>query len=149
MGFFDRIRKGKLFFGKKEPSIVVAFFFREKRYILEEFDMDFRQDTNDKNQPESDVYGGLITLTISETPDEWLTAWMMNLQEKHDGELRFLINAPKIMESAALHIVFKDAYCVSYQKVIHPAGAGLLTTLIISPRVVKIGQEEFENKRKY
>lgn len=148
MGFFDRIRKGRLFFGKQKPAIVVEFLFREKKYILEEFDIDFRQDINEKNQPDSEVYGGLITITISEPPSENLTAWMMNLQEKRDGEFRFLVNSAKIVEGAALQISFKEAYCVSYQKVIHPIGAGLLTTLIISPKTIKIGNEEFENIRK-
>jgi len=149
MGFFDRIRKGKLFAGKKElPTFVVRFLFRGKTYILEEFDLDFKQDINDKNRPDGEVYGGLITLTISEPPGEWLTAWMMNSFEKHDGEFHFFINSEKIMEGAAMQLSFKDAYCISYQQTMNPKGAGLLTTLIISPRTVKIMNEEFENKWK-
>jgi hypothetical protein len=146
MGFFDRIRKGKLFFGKTEPQIVVEFLFKGKKYVLEAFDMDFGQDTNARNQPEGEVSGGVITFTISEPPDEWLTAWMLNLNERRDGEFRFLINSYKITESAALNIAFKEAVCVSYQKVIHPVGVGLLTTLVISPRWVRVGNEEFENR---
>ncbi|MCL1941989.1 MAG: hypothetical protein FWF54_00325 [Candidatus Azobacteroides sp.] len=149
MGFFDRIRKGRLFFGKPgNPSMVVEFLFRGKKYILEEFDLEFRQDVNDKNKPDSEVYGGMITLTISETPDEWINAWVMNTYEKQDGEFRFLVNGPKIVESAAMHISFKEAYCISCRKVMTPKGAGLLTTLIISPRKLKIGGEEYESRWK-
>lgn len=149
MGFFDRIRKGKLFFGKTStPSLVVEFLFREKKYILEEFDMEFRQDVDANFKPESDVYGGILTLTISETPDEWINAWMMNPYEKRDGEFRFLVNGAKITEGAALHVSFKEAYCISYQKIMNPKGAGLLTTLIISPHKLRVGKEEFENKWK-
>ncbi|MDH6311109.1 hypothetical protein M2451_003977 [Dysgonomonas sp. PFB1-18] len=149
MGFFDRIRKGKLFFGKTEtPSMVVEFLFRGKKYILEEFDLEFRQDVNDRNKPDSEVYGGIITLTISETPDEWINAWMMNPYEKRDGEFRFLVNNNKIVEGAAMHMAFKEAYCISYQKTMNPKGAGLLTTLIISPHKVIVGNEEYENRWK-
>jgi hypothetical protein len=148
MGFFDRIRKGKLYFGKKEPLVVVQFLFGGKTYILEEFDMNFRQDTNEKNQPDSDIYGGLISLTFGETPDENINRWMMNTYERQDGEFRFLINTVKLMEGAALHILFKNAYCINYRKVIIPNGAGLLTTLTISPGFIRIGNEEFDNDRK-
>lgn len=148
MGFFDRIRKGKLFFGKKEPSIVVEFAFRGQKYILEEFDIEFKQDVNDKNKPDSETYGGLITITISDTPDEWINLWMMNLHEKRDGEFRFLSNDGRIVEGAQLKISFKDAFCVDYQKVMNPNGAGLLTTLMISPRYIRMGNEEFENRWK-
>jgi hypothetical protein len=148
MGFLDRIRKGKLYFGKREPLMVVRFLFREKTYILEEFDISFSQDVNERNQPDSDTSGGLISITLSETPAESIQQWIMNPYEKRDGEFRFLINTPKITEGAALHISFRDAYCVSYRKVINPAGAGLLTTLTILPEWLKIGNEEFKNSRK-
>lgn len=145
MGFFDRIRKGKLFFGKKEPVVVVAFFFKGKKYILEEFDLEFKQDINGKNQPDSSVYGGVITITISDPPDSSINEWMMNTYDKQNGEFRFLLNTPKIVEGAAFHIHFKDAYCINYQKTASPAGYGLLTTLTISPRLIQIGNDEFEN----
>ena len=147
MNFFEKIRSIK-WFEKKEAEMVVAFSFRGNTYILDEFDIDFRQDTDDKNQPYSETYGGLITITTSDVPDEFLTAWMMNLHETRDGEIRFIPDANQMAEGAVLYVLFKDAYCVSYQKVMHPSGIGTQTTLIISPRYVKIGNEEFENKRK-
>ena len=147
MGFFDKIRKGKLFSGKKElPSTIVEFIFRQKRYIIEEFDMEFLQDVDSKNRPDSETYGGRITVAFSDTPDESINAWMMNQYEKRDGEFRFLLNSGKIMEGASLHIKFKEAYCISYQKVMNTSGPGLRTTLVISPRSIQIGNEEFENR---
>ena len=128
--------------------MVVALLFRGNTYILDEFDINFSQDTDDKNQPNSETYGGIITLTTRDVPDEFLTAWMMNLHETRDGEIRFIPDADEMTEGTALYVSFKDACCVSYQKVMHPSGAGTQTTLIISPHRVKIGNEEFENKRK-
>lgn len=148
MGFFDRFRKGKLFYGKNMPVMVTEFRFMKKKYILEEFDLEFRQDVNEKNKPDSDTYGGILTLTFSETPDQWINLWMMNPYEKRDGEIRFLTNESKITEGAALIVTFQDAYCISYQKTLNPKGAGTLTTLIVSPHKIKVGTEEFENKWK-
>lgn len=147
-GFFNRIRKGKLYAGKKEPAVVVHFQFKGHTYILEEFDLDFRQDVNDKSKPEGDTYGGLITLTISEEPKEELFGWMMNSLEKQGGEIRFLANKEKITEGALMQISFKDAYCISFQQVMSPQGAGMLTTFVLSPRHLQIDTEVFENKWK-
>lgn len=146
MGFFDRLRKGKLFFGKKEPAMIVRLGFRGKEYILEEFDLEFRQDLDDRNKPAGDTYGGLITLTISEEPGEWLTAWMMNTFEKQDGQITFYLNGDKITEGAAFQLEFREAYCISYQQTMNPQGAGLLTTIIISPHIIRAGSEEYVSK---
>lgn len=149
MGIFDRFRKEKLFFGSSSlPSVVVAFIFKGKRYTLEEFDIEFNQDVDHKNRPDSEVQGGLITLTMSETPGSDLTKWMMNDLERQSGEFRFFSNKGKIDEGSLLDIVFKDAYCISYQKVVVPGGAGVLTTLILSPHRLKIGENVYESNWK-
>lgn len=149
MGLFDRFRSGKVFFGSsKLPSIVVAFIFKGKRYILEEFDLEFSQDVDSRNRPDSDVKGGLITLTISEAPGSDLTQWMMSSLERQSGEFRFFANGDKIDEGSLLDIVFKDAYCISYQKVVVPKGSGVLTTLIISPHQLEIGEDVYESSWK-
>lgn len=145
MGFFDKIRSGRLFFGKKEPSIIVQMMFRDRKYIVEEFDLEFKQDVNSKGKPDSMPHGGLITITISDVPDDNINDWMMDSFRKQNGEFRFLTNDGMIREGAQLNIKFEDAYCVHYQKVINPVGAGVLTTLVISPRVLKIGNEVFKN----
>jgi hypothetical protein len=148
MGFFDKIRKGRLFFGKKEPEMVVQFLFKGKKYILEEFDLEFDQDLDYKGKPDSQVYGGKLTVTLSDVPDENINWWMMDPYKKQDGEFRFLKNDRMIKEGALLHILFKDAYCIDYQKIMNPQGAGVLTTLVISPHYLRIGNEEFENEWK-
>lgn len=143
MGFFEKIRSGRLFFGKKEPLTIVRFEFEKRHYILEEFDLEFKQDVDAKGRPDSPVHGGLITITFSDIPDENINAWMLNLSQKKDGEFRFFTNDRMIMESAKLQIRFENAYCVTYQKTVSPMGAGVLTTLVIAPETIKIGNEEW------
>ncbi|MDR1501098.1 MAG: hypothetical protein LBT43_01410 [Prevotella sp.] len=148
MGFFSKIRSGRLFFGKKEPSLVVQFEFKGKKYFLEELDLEFKQDVSLKGKPNSPVYGGQLIITISDAPDDNINSWVMDSFKKEDGEFRFFMNDGMIREGALLQIQFKDAYCVAYQKMMNPQGAGVLTTLVISPHYLRVGNEEFENKWK-
>lgn len=140
------IRNGRLFFGKREaPSILVQFLFKGEKYIVEEFDLEFKQDVNEKGKPDSFPYGGQMAITLSETPDENINAWMMDSCSIQDGEIRFLKNDGMIKEGALMQVHFKEAYCVNFRKIMNPKGSGVLTSLVISPRIVKIGNEEFRN----
>jgi hypothetical protein len=73
---------------------------------------------------------------------------MLREELKRDGEIRFLSGETKVTGGAELIIFFEEAYCVDYKKQIHTLNGGLFTTLKISPRTVKIGNEEFSNNWK-
>ncbi|MDR3340472.1 MAG: hypothetical protein LBT25_10355 [Candidatus Symbiothrix sp.] len=179
MNFIDKVRTGRLFAGWKKtiekeettilktfpvapegeslpvenkqigPDLIIRFVFMEKTYIVEDLNLNFRQDMDKKkNRPDSFTYGGQIQLTISEAPDYSINEWMAQSYMTRSGEIRFFPNTPKIIDSALLTIYFSDAYCVAYNKKVNPATYGILTTLTISPRTIKIGNEEFENKWK-
>jgi len=155
MNFLKRIATGRLFARKSEqdkpsriPDLVAKFTFMEKSYILENFDIGFSQEVNEKGKPGGLPSGGIMTLTLSETPDATVNEWIMRESLLRDGEIRIFPHSTKINESSILNITFKDAYCVRYKKSIDALGGGLRTTLVISPRYIKIGQEEFENNWK-
>ncbi|MDR0834405.1 MAG: hypothetical protein LBN93_09540 [Candidatus Symbiothrix sp.] len=136
MGFFDNIREGRLsFFGKREPDMVVELMFRGQTHLVEELNVEFQEG-----------YGALITLTLNELPDSLLEDWMFHSNQKQTGELRFYPNDNLLNEGCLTQITFREAYCVRYQQVMQPQGSGLLTTLVISPRRLRIGNEEFENR---
>lgn len=149
MGFFDLFRKKKIYTNQKElPKTVVKFFFKSKTYIIEEFDLDFKQDIDENSRPSGEIYGGLITISIRMIPDDLLTSWMMNSYEKQNGEIHFYSNTNKIVEGALLQLSFNDGYCISYGQIMNPREGDVLTTLVISPRVIKINKEEFTNRWK-
>lgn len=152
MNFLQRIATGRLFARKSErdkpsriPDLVAKFIFMEKTYILEDFDISFTQEVNEKGQPGGLPFGGIMTLTISETPDSTINEWIMRETLLRNGEIRFFPNKSRIDDSSVLNIVFEDAYCIRYKKRIDALGGGLRTTLYISPRYVKVGHDEFEN----
>lgn len=130
------------------PGMIAKFVFMDKTYILEEFDLSFGQELNAKGQPGGFPKGGLMTLTLSEPPDAALNEWISRDNIVRDGQIRFFTNPDKITENAQLEILFRDAYCFKYQKKMRTHDLGLYTTFAISPRYVKIGNEEFENKWK-
>ncbi len=156
MNFFERILTGRLFFKKKNteiteekfPKAVVKFTFMDRTYILESFELNFTQEINSKGQPGGLPRGGIMTITMSETPDYFINEWMSREELLRDGLIRILPNKGKVNEGAGLTISFKDAYCIRYIKKINTLETGLLTTIVVSPRSVKIGNEEFENRWK-
>lgn len=147
MKFFERILNRRLYASsKKLPDRVIKFIFMDKTYILEEFSLNFNQELNQKGNPEGKPRGGIISLTFCEAPDYYINEWMCRENAVRDGEIRFLSSDIKITKGADLIIYFKDAYCIQYKKSI--GKTGLFTTLTISPRKVKIRNEEFTNRWK-
>lgn len=130
------------------PDTVVKFTFMDKTYILEAFELNFGQELNLKGQPGGLPRGGIMTITLSETPDYYINEWMLREELQRDGVIRILPNKGRIDEGAGLVISFRDAYCIRYNKKIDTGGAGVLTTIVVSPRAVKIGNEEFINRWK-
>jgi hypothetical protein len=131
------------------PDVVIQFIFMDKMYIVENFNLNFRQDVNAlKNRPDSFTYGGIMQLTLSGFLDAELTGWTAQPYQVRDGEIRFFRNMPKITDSALLSISFSDAYCTACKKTMDTATSGILTTLTVASRKIKIGNEEFENKWK-
>ena len=149
MSFFDRFLKGRLFFNsEKLPEQIIKFNFMEKSYILEEFSISFEQELSAKGRPDGYPAGGIMNLTFAGAPDYYINEWMVRENLLRNGEILFLSGNKKVTEGASLIILFEDAFCVEYKKNIHTLKGGLFTSLKISPRTVKIGNEEFTNRWK-
>jgi hypothetical protein len=149
MNYFQRVMNGRLFFNsEKLPEQVVKFIFMDESYILEEFGIGFSQEINAKGRPDGLPAGGIMNLTFTGTPDYHINEWMLREKLLRDGEIRFLSGNFKVTDGAELIIFFEDAYCVEYRKHIHTLEGGLFTSLTLSPRRIKIGNEEFTNRWK-
>lgn len=149
MSFLDRFRRGRVFFNNEElPEQITKFIFMDKSYILEEFSLSFQQEINDKGRPDGLPSGGIMNLTFAGAPDYYINEWMVHEQLLRNGEIRFLSGEKKVTSGADLVIIFEDAFCVEYKKYIHTLKGGLFTSLKISPKTVKIGEEEFSNNWK-
>lgn len=125
-------------------GVIVKLKIRDEVYILEEFDLNFDQPVTAKGKPDGRPRGGIMTLVFSETLSDGINNWMQQEGATRDGEIVFYPYKSRTDESALLNITFREAYCIHYQKEIN-SKKGLMTTLVISPRSVKTGNEEFEN----
>ncbi|GAF05248.1 type VI secretion system tube protein TssD [Saccharicrinis fermentans] len=144
MGFFDRLLSGKVFSGSRSASIVAELEVNGKKYLLHDMDWVFKQDLDDRCRPCSAVYGGQLSLTIDESVDQNIYNWIINSGTKYAGSIRFYNNSNNFDEGAQLVIQFEEAICVRYYKQILAHGSGGLTTLVLSSRVLKLGNEVFE-----
>jgi hypothetical protein len=149
MNYFGQIMKGRLFFGSdKLPDKVIKFIFMEKTYLLEEFHIGFQQEIDSRGRADGMPAGGIIHLTFAGAPDYYINEWMLREKLLRNGEIRFLSGDIKVTKGADMVLFFEDANCVEYKKRIHTLKGGLFTSLVISPRFVKIRNEEFTNKWK-
>ena len=131
------------------PDVIIHFVFMEKTYIVEKFNLNFQQDINTlRNRPDSFTYGGTMQISISGFLDSTLDEWLSQTYLLRSGEIHFFPNMPKITDSSLLTIFFTDAYCTACNKTMDAVTSGVLTTLTVAPRLIKIGNEEFANQWK-
>jgi len=146
MGFFDRLLSGKVFSDARSSALVAELEVMGRKYILSDLDWVFKQDLDDRCKPCSEVYGGQLSLTISEPIDQSIYNWIINSGTRHSGSIRFYNNSNNFEEGAQLVIQFEEAICVRYYKQILAQSSGALTTLVLSPREIKLGDEVYEQK---
>lgn len=131
----------------KVENALAKLYFKEKHYNLIKFNIHFGQETDTKGFPDGLPKGGIMTLVLDSLPDDEINKWMQKIDVLEDGEIRLFSSQKKVKESAVYTIIFKDAYCIGYKKKLNNE-KGVYTTLEISPRYVKMGNEEFENNWK-
>lgn len=147
MGLFDKL------FGKKEEKqksskIIAEVSFGEEKYKVIGLDLQFQQDIDKRNQPIGDIYGGRIVCSIQGTLSKRLTAWSIYTDKQIDGEVRFYNQNHWISSGADFSIRFIEANCLQINRKVSIKQRELITRLMIAPRIMKIGNEVFENKWK-
>ena len=57
-------------------------------YSIEEFDLQFKRNTDRDGLPEGEAYGGFITCTLIGMPGDELLRWAAYSHSREDGEIR-------------------------------------------------------------
>lgn len=162
MSFLKKIMSGRLFQyrntlpeetegsspGNNLPGKILKFTCMDITYILEEFRLRFHQDISSRGQPEGFPKGGIMELTFSDPPDHYINEWMCREKVVRDGSIMILPGKLKLRSGADYQIEFSEAYCIGYKKTIHTRRKNYLTTITISPRYIRMGNEEFTNRWK-
>jgi hypothetical protein len=108
-------------------------------YQIQDFQIGFQQDFDYKGQPQHEVTGGIFSIVITQIPDAIINKWMMNSRLPMEGSFVF-----KHLGYTLLTIVFEEAYCIDYKKNLSSV-TGVATRIIISPKIVTLGNKRHEN----
>lgn len=148
MGFLNRIFKlGKPYTsgagsasssgsgsGVSVPDLACEMTIEGKKYLLEEFDVDFNTEESRRYIPMYAVFSERIA------PE--LESWIMRDAKRRDGVVKFFANNDKFDGGAVFHLSFHDAVCLRCRK--HTRGGVPFTTLVLAARRIKLQDQEFD-----
>ena len=134
---------GLFSFPQVDSNVNVIFSVDGDEYAVEQFKIGFHQPVDSiKNQPEGEVRGGRIMITLSQTVKNNISGWAVKPWMKKSGAVLFKTGTSGVI----FEVAFTNAYCVNLKRVIESLGQGLSTTLILSPESVSVNGIEFDNR---
>ena len=122
-----------------DSDLTVWVVLDGKEFELNQFSISFGQSVDHKGQPQNEVRGGRMLLSLTQTLPDNIYKWAMTSSTKN-GEVVFrskTVNAP-------LKIEFTNAYCVNFERSID-IQTGLISNLVISPEEVAINGISLDN----
>ncbi len=144
MGFLDRLFSGKVSTAKQSSDWAAELTLGNTKYMLSELDWSFQEVVDSKNRPTGEIVGGLMSMTINEPVDQLIHNWIINVGAKHSGFIKFY--SQSFDQGAQMEMKFEDAICVRYYKQLIESAEDVSTTLVISCKVMKFGNEIFEQR---
>jgi hypothetical protein len=111
-----------------------------KNYGVEGFTMDFRQPVDYKNQPQHEILGGQMMITLPQAADKNLYAWAKTSTMLKNGTILFQTD----LGMTVLEIKFENAYCIQLLRETADGG-GTKTNMIVSPELVSLNGVEHQN----
>jgi hypothetical protein len=126
-------------FEQTDSNVTVCLVLDGKEYELSQFKINFGQGIDYKGQPQDEVRGGRIMVTLTQIVPDNIYRWGMTSMMEN-GEIVFRSKTT----NAPIRIIFENAYCVSFERDISGA-KGLSTTLIISSEFININGINFDN----
>lgn len=127
-----------------EERYTIKLSVCHETYTVEEFDLQFKRDTDRNGLPDGEAYGGFITCTLTGIPGDGLLRWAAYSRLYEDGDLRiYQKDDPDLPAVFALH--FTDGNCIRFQRRIDSTAHTCSVTLLFAARILKLADEEFEN----
>lgn len=132
---------GLFSFPQVDSNVNVIFSVDGDEYAVEQFKIGFHQPVDGiKNQPEGEVRGGRIMITLSQTVKNNIYGWAVKPWMKKNGAVLFKTGTSEVI----FEVAFTNAYCISLKRSIN-IGIGLSTNLILSPESVNLNGIDFDN----
>ena len=105
------------------------FVLDGKSYEVEDFKVSFSQGVDYKGQPQHEVLGGQLYVTLHQGADDNLYLWAKKSTQLKSGAILFQTD----LGMTVLEINFTDAYCIHLERNIS-AYTGTSTALVISSK---------------
>lgn len=141
---FNKITIMSIFSSFPMAHINVYFFLDGKKYEVEHFNTSFSQEYDYKGQPQNEVHGGQLVITVTNSADDNLYLWAKKSTLLKSGEILFQTD----LGITVLRLNFTNAYCVNLTREIS-AYSGTKTTLIIAPESINANGVTHDNKWTY
>ncbi|HCC53124.1 MAG TPA: hypothetical protein DEQ30_14680 [Porphyromonadaceae bacterium] len=120
--------------------INAKFILDGKNYDVEHFRIGLAQPTDHKGQPQHEIKGGQINITLSHIADDNLYQWAKTSTLTKGGTVLFQTD----LGITVLCVIFENAYCINLLRDID-AVKGSSTTLTISAEKISLNGLEHDN----
>ena len=116
------------------------FILNGKKYEVEHFKVGFAQPTDYRGQPQHEIKGGHINITLTRAADDILYHWAKTSTLQKSGMILFQTD----LGITVLRVMFENGYCVNLSRDIDSV-KGSTTTLVISAEKISLNGLEYDN----
>ena len=136
------VEKAKEAMGLNDTSVDAKLLLNGKEYEIEAFNILFRKLCDCKGEPQREVKGGFLTLTINHVADKQINNWIFNQSVKHSGAIVFASFSR--IANPVIVIEFANGRCAEYTKSIGYSTVSY--TIRITAEEIKINGIDHTNK---
>ncbi len=127
----------------KDTSIDGVLLLNGKEYAIDHFEVQFQQAFDFKGEPQREVRGGLLSLTLNRVTDEQLNYWMFHNKISYSGAVVFRPSSG--ISSPVLTIRFTNGRLVRYSTAVERPN-GITLSITISAETIAVNDIEHTNK---
>jgi hypothetical protein len=130
--------------GLNDTSLDAKLYLNGKEYSIDNFTTEFQQAFDFKGEPQREVKGGLLSITLNQVPDEQLNYWMFHDKVSYSGSIVF--SSFSRIATPILIVNFTNGRCARYSTFIG-SGGGISLHLVITAETTELNGIEHANKR--
>jgi len=133
--------KAKEALGITDASVDARLLLNGTEYEIDSFNIYFRKLFDYKGEPQREVKGGLMRLSIKHVVDKQINHWMFHRSVKHSGAIVFASFSR--IANPVIVIEFVNGRCAEYTKTI--GNSTVSYSILISAEEIKINGIEHAN----
>jgi len=127
--------------GLNDTSVDAKLMLNGQEYEIETFNIRFQKYFDHKGEPQREVKGGLMNLTINHVADKQINNWIFNRSVKHSGSIVFASFSR--IANPVIIIEFTNGRCAEYTKSIGYSSVSY--TIVITAEEIKINGIDHTN----